>query len=107
MSYFSSRPSSPSQSRTPRPSRIGTIAKWAWSMTPAARNSRMTVGPPPIRMSLPPAASRVVLPSGVAELAGPHDLGPDSLFVALHEDVVDAGAAARLPRSGLEHPLVQ
>ena len=50
---------------------------------------------------------RIVLPPGVAELPGPHDLGADPVIVPLHEGVVDAAAAAGLPRAGLEHPFVQ
>ena len=50
---------------------------------------------------------RVVLPTGMAELAGAHDLRADPVIVALHEDVVDAAGPAGLPRAGLEHPFVQ
>src|SRR5215217_7136497 len=50
---------------------------------------------------------RILVPSGVAELPGPHDLGTDPRIVPLSEDVVDAAATARLPPPGGEHPLVQ
>jgi hypothetical protein len=50
---------------------------------------------------------RVLVPSGVAELPGTHDLGADPRIVLLDEDVVDAAAAAGLPPPGGEHPLVQ
>ena len=57
----------------------------------------------------PPGALpvRVLVPSGVAELPGAHDLGADPRIVPLDEDVVDAAAAAGVPPSGGEHPLVQ
>src|SRR3954452_13756159 len=50
---------------------------------------------------------RVLVPSGVAELPGPHDLGADPPIVPLEERVVDAAAAAGPPPPGGEHPLVQ
>jgi hypothetical protein len=50
---------------------------------------------------------RVLVPSGVAELAGTHDLGADPGIVLLDEGVVDAAATAGLPPPGGEHPLVQ
>src|SRR3954451_3552632 len=50
---------------------------------------------------------RVLVPSGVAELPGTHDLGADPRIVPLDEDVVDAAATAGLPPPGGEHPLVQ
>src|ERR671939_189439 len=50
---------------------------------------------------------RVLVPSGVAELPGPHDLGADPRIVPLDEDVVDAAASAGPPPPGGEHPLVQ
>src|SRR5215207_10177817 len=50
---------------------------------------------------------RVLVPAGVAELAGAHDLGADARVVLLDEGVVDAAAAAGLPPAGGEHPLVQ
>jgi hypothetical protein len=43
----------------------------------------------------------------VAELPGTHDLDADPRLVLPHEDVVDTAAAAGLPPSGGEHPLVQ
>jgi hypothetical protein len=48
-----------------------------------------------------------LVPSGVAELPRSHDLGADPRFVLLGEDVVNAGAPARLPEPGGEHPFVQ
>jgi hypothetical protein len=50
---------------------------------------------------------RVLVPSGVAELPGPHDLGADPRIVPLDEDVVDPAATAGIPPPGGEHPLVQ
>jgi hypothetical protein len=55
---------------------------------------------------------RVLVPSGVAELPGTHDLSADPRIVSPHEDVVDAAGAAGptghlAPPSGGEHPLVQ
>ena len=50
---------------------------------------------------------RVLVPSGVAELPGTHDLGADPRIVLLGEDVVDAAATAGLPPPGGEHPFVQ
>jgi len=50
---------------------------------------------------------RVLVPPGVAELPGAHDLGADPRVEQLQEGVVDAAAAAGLPRAGGEHPLVQ
>src|SRR5918997_318799 len=50
---------------------------------------------------------RVLVPSGVAELPGTHDLGADPRIVLLDEGVVDAVATAGLPPPGGEHPLVQ
>jgi hypothetical protein len=50
---------------------------------------------------------RVLVPAGVAELPGPHDLGADPLIVPPEEGVVDAAAAAGLPPPRGEHPLVQ
>ena len=65
------------------------------------RRVERRVGPP---RTLP---VRVLVPSGVAELPGPHDLGADPRIVPLDESVVDAAAAAGLPPSGGEHPFVQ
>ena len=49
------------------------------------------------RVGTPPAFPlRVLVPSGVTELPGPHDLGADPAIVQLHEGVVDAVAPARL-----------
>src|SRR5918994_1175227 len=50
---------------------------------------------------------RVLVPSGVAELPGTHDLGADPRIVLLGEGVVDAAATAGLPPPGGEHPFVQ
>src|SRR4051794_4108007 len=55
---------------------------------------------------------RVLVPSGVAELAGPHDLGADPGIVLPGDGVVDAAAAAGLAEHraappGGEHPVVQ
>src|SRR6266540_5033190 len=51
---------------------------------------------------------RVLVPSGVAELPGTHDLGADPGIVLVDEGVVDAAAPAGLPPPpGREHPLVQ
>jgi hypothetical protein len=50
---------------------------------------------------------RVLVPSGVAELPGTHDLGADPRTVLPGEDVVDAAATAGLPPPGGEQPLVQ
>jgi hypothetical protein len=52
------------------------------------------------------------VPSGRAELPGPHDLGADPHVEQPQERVVDAGAATGLadplaPEPGGEHPLVQ
>src|SRR5262249_23578782 len=63
------------------------------------------VGTPPA----PPL--RVLVPSRVAELPGPHDLGADPRIVPLDEGVVNA-AAARLrepgtPPPSVKHPLMQ
>jgi hypothetical protein len=49
----------------------------------------------------------VLVPAGVAELPGAHDLGADPHVELLDEGVVDAAAAVGLPRAGGEHPLVQ
>src|SRR5437764_5015018 len=49
---------SPSHRRSPRPRTMGTIAMCMWSIRSAARNWRIVDGPPPIRTSRPPAASR-------------------------------------------------
>src|ERR671925_2039641 len=43
---------------------------------------------------------RVLVPSGVAELPGTHDLGADPRIVLLGEDVVDAAATAGPPPPG-------
>jgi hypothetical protein len=65
------------------------------------------------RLVTPPALPRrIIVPPGVAELPGAHDLGADPLFVQPHDRVVDAAAAARLadhlvPPPGREHPLVE
>src|SRR5215218_7658858 len=65
------------------------------------------------RVGTPPALPlRVLVPSGGAELPGPHDLGADPRTVLLGEGVVDAAATAGLadhlaPEPGGEHPLVQ
>src|SRR4051812_18555928 len=51
---------------------------------------------------------RVLVPPGVPELSGAHDLGADFRVVVLaDEGVVDSGAAAGLPPVGREHPLVE
>src|SRR5688572_9974521 len=50
---------------------------------------------------------RVILPSGVPELPGPHDLGADPVIVPLDEGVVYTAAPAGPPRPGVEHPRVQ
>src|SRR4051794_19158111 len=50
---------------------------------------------------------RVLVPSGVAELPGTHDLGADPRIEQLREGVVDAAAAAGLPPPRGEQPLVQ
>src|SRR3954471_19262168 len=55
---------------------------------------------------------RVLVPAGVAELPGTHDLGADARGEQLREGVVDAAGAARaadhLPAPpGGEHPFVQ
>ncbi len=52
------------------------------------------------------------MPSGVAELPGPHDLGTDPGREQPHEGVIDATAATYLAEHlvappGGEHPLVQ
>src|SRR5215216_758140 len=58
--------------------------------------------------ALPP---RVLVPSGVAELPGTHDLGADPRTVLPGEGVVDAAATTWLvepaPPPGGEHPFVQ
>src|SRR3954451_7273943 len=65
------------------------------------------------RVGAPPSLPvRVLVPSGVAELAGTHDLGADTGVVQPQEGVVDAAAPAGLadhlaPPAGGEHPLVQ
>src|SRR5205814_2089043 len=63
-----SRLSRPSQRRTPRPRTIGTRTTCRWSIRSAARNWRTVLGPPPMRTSRPPAASRA-LASASAGLA--------------------------------------
>src|SRR5260221_14595836 len=60
----------------------------------------------------PPIQSRVLVPSGRAELPGTHYLGADPRIVQAHKGVVDAGTATGLadhlaPPPGSEHPLVQ
>src|SRR5215218_10310884 len=54
---------------------------------------------------------RVLVPSGMAELPGTHDLGADPRSEQLREGVVDAAATTWLaepaPPPGGEHPLVQ
>src|SRR5262245_43439852 len=60
------------------------------------------------RVGTPPALSvRILVPSGVAELAGPPDLRAAPLIVPVEEGVVDAAAATRRPPPGGEHPLMQ
>src|SRR5918995_7047039 len=65
------------------------------------------------RVGTPPSRPlRVVLPSGRAELAGPHDLGADAGEEALSERVVDAAAPALLAQhlvavTGGNHPHVK
>src|SRR5215217_129229 len=65
------------------------------------------------RVVAPPALPiPVLVPAGVAELPGPHDLGADPRTVLVGEGVVDAagpaGPANHLaPEAGGEHPLVQ
>ena len=78
------------------------------------RRVERRVGPPP---ALP---LRVVVPSGVTELPGTHDLCADPRIEDLREGVVDAATAARravkrrseggrvkLPPPGGDHPFVQ
>src|SRR5205823_3407427 len=49
------------------------------------------------RVGTPPAFPlRVLVPAGVTELPGTHDLGADPAIVQLHEGVVDAVAPATL-----------
>src|SRR5260221_12711062 len=60
----------------------------------------------------PPIQSRVLVPSGRAELPGTHYLGADPRIVQPHKGVVEAGTATGLadhlaPPPGSEHPLVQ
>ena len=50
---------------------------------------------------------RVLVPAGVPELPGTHDLGADPGIELLGEGVVDAAAPAGLPPAGGEHPFVQ
>src|SRR5688572_22933819 len=50
---------------------------------------------------------RVLVPSGMAPLPGPHDLGADARIELPGEGVVDAAATAGLPPPGGEHPFVQ
>src|ERR687886_2344903 len=65
------------------------------------------------RVGTPPALPlRVLVPAGVAELPGTHDLGADPRTVLLGEGVVDAAGATGLadqlaPEPGGEHPVVQ
>src|SRR5919204_1274138 len=65
------------------------------------------------RVGTPPALPlRVLVPSGVAELPGTHDLDADATIVQPHDGVVDATGAAGLaeplaPPPGREHPFVQ
>lgn len=65
------------------------------------------------RVDAPPALPvGVLVPSGIAELAGSHDLGANSRVVLADEGVVHAAAATRragpfLPPPRLEHPFVQ
>src|SRR5919201_3980203 len=50
---------------------------------------------------------RVLVPSGMAELPGNHDLGADPKIELPREGVVDAATTVGLPPPGGEHPLVQ
>ena len=65
------------------------------------------------RVGTPPALPlHVLMPSGVAELPGTHDLGADPRSELPRQGVVDAAGAARLaeslvPPPGGEHPFVQ
>jgi hypothetical protein len=55
----------------------------------------------------------VLVPAGVAEHPGPHDLGADPRIALIEraalpgESVVDAAATAGLPKPSGEHPFVQ
>src|SRR5262245_40105867 len=60
----------------------------------------------------PPFPLRVLMPSGVAELPGTHELGPYPWIVQPHEGIVDAAGPSWLgdhlvPPPGREHPFVQ
>jgi hypothetical protein len=57
-SYPRARKSNPSNSGSPRPSRTGAIAMCSSSMRPSRRYCWIVSGPPPIRTSIPAAASR-------------------------------------------------
>jgi hypothetical protein len=62
--------------------------------------------------SPPPLPFGIVVPAGIPELPGTHDLGTDAGLVQAHEGIVDAAAATRLarhlvPPPGPEHPFVQ
>ncbi len=74
MSKRCSSPSDPSQSRSPRPRRIGTTTMCMWSIRTASRNCRTVLTPPPIRTSRSPARARACLSAvtgvGVDEMEG-------------------------------------
>src|SRR3954465_3744995 len=52
-----------------------------WSTSPAARNSRITVGPPPMRTSWPPAASRAVSSASAGDAARQGNGVPPSISI--------------------------
>src|SRR5580704_7053129 len=74
-------PSRPSQRRTPRPSRIGTCTTWRVSMRSAATKSRTTVGPPPMRTSRSPAASRARSSASCGEASTKWNTVPPSISI--------------------------
>ncbi len=65
------------------------------------------------RVGAPPSLPlRVLVPTGIAELARAHDLGADAGVMQPYERVVEAAAAARLadhlvPPPGGQQPLMQ
>ena len=70
------------------------------------RRMEWRVGPPPAR------PFGILVPPGIAELSGAHDLGADPVSELPQDGVVDAAAPAGLagqlvPPPGDEHPFVQ
>ena len=66
---------------TPRPSTIGTWTRCMWSTSPAARKSRTTGAPPPIRTSWPSAASRAVSSASAGAASRKWNVVPPSMSI--------------------------